>query len=288
MNRRAVKRGRQGEGQWSVREDKTILLGSNERRQIRRRQLKNLIESATQDIGATANLYSEASASRIANPTELFSTLYFSARGEGVSEKILRGLEKQTRDWLKDWSPVDAQKIDSVSLGRTRYAYDARRQLRAASEYEFALRTPPDRPISLRVTEWEQALRYPAIIWMKVFLGVEADDEDGNAWAIATGQWVHRWLASGVGNSETNEFRSDSRSGRNPRAHSEKRAPISRPSPSALRRLRATAAGLVELRLEQRALHRRLPRRKTIRFVRLVAHGLGVEARFANRDSNFA
>jgi hypothetical protein len=206
LNQRAVKRGRHGEGQWSVREDKTILLSSNERRQIRRRQLSNLVESATQGIAVTANLYSEASASRIANPTELFSRLYFSARGEGVSQMTLRGLENQTRAWLQDWSPVDAQKIDSINLGRTRYAYDARRQLRAASEYEFALRTPPDRPISLGVTDWEQALRWPAIIWMKVFLGVEADDEDGNAWAIATGQWVHRWLAEGAGSSETNEF----------------------------------------------------------------------------------
>ncbi|MEO6969921.1 MAG: PD-(D/E)XK nuclease family protein [Chthoniobacterales bacterium] len=206
LNQRAVRRGRQGEGQWSVRENHTLILGANERRQIRRRQLSNLIESTTQGIGVTANLYSESSASRIANPSELFSRLYFAARGDGVSQQTLQALEKQTRDWLQDWSPVDAQKIDSINLGRTRYAYDARRQLRAASEYEFALRTPPDRPISLRVTDWEQALRWPALVWMKIFLGVEANDEGDNAWAIATGQWVHRWLAEGAGQPETNEF----------------------------------------------------------------------------------
>jgi hypothetical protein len=206
LNRRAVKRGRQGEGQWSVRENKTLLIGPIERRQIRRRQLSNLMETATRGIGVTANLYSESSASRIANPSDLFSRLYLSARGEGVSHQTLHALEQQTREWLQDWSPVDAQKINSVSLGRTRYAYDARRQARAASEYEFALRTPPDRPVSLRVTEWERALRWPAIVWMKLFLGVEADDEEGSAWAIATGQWVHRWIAEGAGSSETNEF----------------------------------------------------------------------------------
>ncbi len=206
LNRRAVKRGRHGEGQWSVRENKTLLIGTNERRQIRRRQLSNLVEAATHGTGVTANLYSESSPSRIANPSELFTRLYFSARGEGLSQQTLHELEKQTRDWLEGWSPVDAQKIDSVNLGRTRYAYDARRQLRAAGEYEFALRTPPDRPISLRVTDWERALRHPALVWLKVFLGVEADEEDGSAWAIATGQWVHRWLAEGVGGSEHNEF----------------------------------------------------------------------------------
>ncbi len=207
LNQRAVKRGRQGEGQWSVCENKTLLLGSSERRQIRRRQLNNLVESATQGIGVTANLFSESAASRIANPSELFSRLYLSARGAGVSQQTLQVLEKQTRTWLQDWSPIDAQKIDSVSLGRTRYAYEARRQKRAAGEYEFALRAPPDRPVSLRVTEWERALRSPAIVWLKVFLGVEADEKESSAWAIATGQWVHRWLAEGAGqSSETNEF----------------------------------------------------------------------------------
>jgi len=206
LNRRAVKRGRQGEGHWSVCEGKTLLLGTTERRQIRQRQLRNLMESATAAIGTTANLYSESSPSRIANPTEFFSRLYFAARGQGVSRKTLEDLEQQTRAWLKDWSPVDAQKIDSISVGRTRYAYDARRRRRKFGEYEFVLRTPPDRPVSLRVTEWEQTLNRPALVWMKVFLGIEPGREDGDTWAIATGQWVHRWLAESVRDSSASGF----------------------------------------------------------------------------------
>jgi hypothetical protein len=206
LNRRAVRRGRQGEGQWSVRADKTLLLGASERRQLRRRQLMNLVESVTADIGVAANLYSGSFPSRISNPSDLFSRLYFAARGSGLSHETLHALEEETRSWLKDWSPLDAQKIDSISLGRTRYAYDARRQSRAAGEYEFALRLAPDRPISLRVTEWEQALKWPALVWMKLFLGVETEDETGDAWAIATGQWVHRWLAEAVQDSSANGF----------------------------------------------------------------------------------
>jgi len=206
LNRRAAKRGRQGEGHWTVREGKTLLLGRNEQRQIRRRRLFNLVESVTAGIGATANLYSEAMPSRIANPTELFSWLYFSAKGRGVSQQTLHALQEQTRDWLKDWSPVDAQKLDAISVGRTGYAFSARRQLRAAGEYEFALRKPPDQEKSLRVTQWEQALRWPAIVWMKLFLGVEPDDDNGDSWAVATGQWVHRWLADSVRNGEERKF----------------------------------------------------------------------------------
>jgi hypothetical protein len=198
LNRRAVRRGRHGEGQWSIAESKTFLLGSSERRQIRRRRLRNLVESATAGIGVTASLYSESSPNRIANPTEFFSRLYFDARGRGVSQQTIEALEERTREWLADWSPVDAQKIDSINVGRTRYAYDMRRQPRAFGEYEFGLRAPPDKPVDLRVTDWEAAVKSPAIVWMKIFLGVEADDENGDAWATATGQWVHRWLADSV------------------------------------------------------------------------------------------
>jgi PD-(D/E)XK nuclease superfamily protein len=206
LNRRASKRGRQGEGHWSVRQGKTLLFGSYEQWQIRRRQLLNLVESVTAGIGASASLYSEATPSRIANPSEFFSWLYFNAHGRGVSQQTLHSLEEQTRDWLKNWSPVDAQKVDSISVGRTRYAFDARRQLRPAGEYEFALRSRPDEQKSLRVTQWEQALRSPAIVWMEIFLGVVPDNDDGNAWALATGQWVHRWLADSVGNDGERKF----------------------------------------------------------------------------------
>ena len=206
LNRRASKRGRQGEGHWSVREGKTLLLGRNEQRQIQRRQLINLVESVSAGIAASASLYSEATPSRIANPSEFFSWLYFNTHGRGVSQQTLHSLEQQTRYWLKDWSPVDDQKVDSISVGRTRYAFDARRQLRPAGEYEFALRTSPDQEISLRVTQWEQALRWPAIVWMEVFLGIEPEDDTGDAWAVATGQWVHHWLAESVRNGGERKF----------------------------------------------------------------------------------
>jgi PD-(D/E)XK nuclease superfamily len=206
LNRRASKRGRQGEGHWSVREGKALLLGRNEQRQIHRRQLFNLVESVRAGIAATASLYSEATPSRIANPSEFFSWLYFNTHGRGVSQQTLHSLEQQTRDWLKGWSPVDDQKVDSISVGRTRYAFDARRQLRPVGEYEFALRSPPDQEKSLRVTQWEEALRRPAIVWMEIFLGVEADDDTGDAWAVATGQWVHRWLADSVRNGGQQKF----------------------------------------------------------------------------------
>src|SRR5205814_118747 len=149
LNRRALKRGRQGEGHWSIREGKTLFLGANEQRSIRRRRLMNLLESVTAGIGASANLYSDASPSRTATPNEFLSRLYFCSRGHALSEGTLHVIESQTRSWLKDWSPVDPPKVDSISVGRTRYAFDSRRTQRPASEYEFALRAPPSHPITV-------------------------------------------------------------------------------------------------------------------------------------------
>jgi len=206
LNRRTVKRGHQGEGHWSVRENNALLLGPTERRQIMLRQFFNLIESATSGIGLTANLYSDSFPSRISNPSEVFSRLYFTTRGQGVSQETMHALEKETREWLGNWSPVDAEKIDSISVGRTRFAYDARRRVAPATEYEFGLRNPPDREITLRVTDWEQALRWPALVWMKTFLGVEAEDENADAWTISTGQWVHYWLAQAAQVSNGSQF----------------------------------------------------------------------------------
>src|SRR5207247_11237528 len=119
----------------SVREVRTLGLGRNEQRQIHRRQLFNPLESVRAGIAASASLYSEATPSRIANPSEFFSWLYFNTRGRGVSQQTLHSLEQQTRDSSKGWSPVDDQKVDSIRVGRTRYASDARRPLRRVGAY---------------------------------------------------------------------------------------------------------------------------------------------------------
>jgi hypothetical protein len=41
---------------------------------------------------------------------------------------------------------------------------------------------------------------------MKIFLRVAPNDDNGDAWAVATGQWVHRWLADSVGNGGDRKF----------------------------------------------------------------------------------
>lgn len=119
LNRHAVKRGRYGEGQWSIAEGKTFLLGSAERRQIRRRQLRNLMESTTAGVGVTANLYSESSPSRIANPTEFFRVFILRRDTEAFRNAHCRHWNsKRENGWTTGHQLTHKRPIRSMSAER--------------------------------------------------------------------------------------------------------------------------------------------------------------------------
>ncbi len=194
LNRRSHRRGSQGEGHSVVAEGTTWCLGSSERRQIALRQLENSIEGTSAQIAVTANLLEESAPSRSANPSDFFTRLYFRARGKAVSQATMDRLHAQTHSWLAG-SERKAEAVPS-GLRQTRIAYDARRQDDCPfGEYEFALRIPRAAPVTLAATALERALTSPALVWMNAYLGVSPEDEDIQAWSLATGKWAHRWLA---------------------------------------------------------------------------------------------
>ena len=215
LNRGVIRQGRHGEGQWSLKEGKTFYLGAAEQREIARRQFFNLIEPAGKEIGVTASLFQASAPERTWNPSDFFLRLYFTARGQAVSQEVMRTLEETTRVWLQN-SPALAGALDSgtavsdpsdsADVAKTRVAYDARRRPGNSGEYEFALLKPLERAISVRITDWENALRTPALVWMKIFLGVEPDGESDDGWSRSIGQWVHSWLAHAAAAFRGNQF----------------------------------------------------------------------------------
>jgi hypothetical protein len=46
------------------------------------------------------------------------------------------------------------------------------------------------------VSEFEQLLSAPALVWLKRYLGVKAAEENGSVWNTSSGKWVHDWLAA--------------------------------------------------------------------------------------------
>ena len=194
LNRSATVRGRHGEGQWSVAEGKTLCLGASERRQLALRQMVNLMESAERAVALTAALFTESIPRRIANPSELFTRLYFNLHGSTLSQTTLEALQLQTRRWIQEMNLPGLGPIDSASVGATRLAYDERRAPKKAGEFDFALRAPPATRVSLSVSDFERFFKFPALIWMKTVLGVQSDDQDVEQWSLAMGNWVHQWL----------------------------------------------------------------------------------------------
>ena len=197
LNRRATRQGKQGEGHFIVEEGKTFLLGAQDLRRIALRQFAAAIESADHAVGITASLVQESAPERFWNPSELFSQIYFAAEGNPLSQETMSKLHQQTQAWLRDQNSLPIVPGSQPNVAQTRVAYEARRKPDVKfGEYEFALRAPIDREITLRTTEWDKIIRMPALIWLKKYLGVENQDAELNQWKVATGIWVHDWLAS--------------------------------------------------------------------------------------------
>jgi PD-(D/E)XK nuclease superfamily protein len=204
LNRRAARQGRQGEGHTAIRENHTLYLGPAEQRQIALRQFENLLESATEQITFAASLVQEDAPERLWNPSELFTQHYQEANNSPLTQKAMSQLQTQTRNWLDE--SRDRKKGDvrtSPENKQTRLAYDARRDPKARSgEYDFAFRSKPPFVPTLSVSEFEQLLAAPGLVWLKRYLGVKAAAEGGNIWNTSTGKWVHDWLAAIVTGTE--------------------------------------------------------------------------------------
>lgn len=198
LNERNKQASRFGEGPRVARQDTALCLGARERRAFALRQLLNVIESTTHSIAVTADLHSYAPHEQTINPSEFYAQLFFRARGEALSQREIVQLHQQTRRWLAQQEFLGTDKSREVDLTQTARAYRERRRDAPAGEYEFAFRpdASPEREIELSATDLSNALKRPALVWIKHFLGVEADEIDEGSWNLATGQWVHRWLAT--------------------------------------------------------------------------------------------
>jgi hypothetical protein len=198
LNRRASRQGRQGEGHTAIRENHTVYLGPAQQRQIALRQFETLVESATQQITFTASLVQEDAPERLWNPSELLTRHYQETHKRPLTQMEMNQLQARTRSWLdKARDPKRSDRTASREIGSTRIAYDARRDPNVPSgEYDFAFRSKAAVVPTLSVTEFEQLIAAPALVWLKKYLGIKAADQSGNVWNSSTGKWVHDWLAA--------------------------------------------------------------------------------------------
>ena len=196
MNERAVGQGRHGEGHTAVGPGHTFYLGPAEQHQIELRQFQALVESVRHKITFTASLVMEDAPERLWNPSELFTRDYQETWQAPLTQQVMNRLHAETRRWLQQLRPSPATG-SAKEQEQTRIAYDDRRDPAGRSgEYDFAFRSaPPDVP-TLSVSDFEQLISAPALIWMKKYLGIKAAEENINVWNTSSGKWVHDWLAA--------------------------------------------------------------------------------------------
>ncbi len=207
LNARATRSGRQGEGHAVLEKGKTFLLGAQDERRVALRQFAAALESVEHGLAITASLLQESAPERLWNPSELFSQIYFATEKTPLSQQTMSMLREQTRAWLIDHDSARPARSKNPDVHQTRIAYDARHKGDVKfGEYEFALRESIDREITLRTTEWDKVVKTPALIWLKKYLDVENEEPDLNQWNVATGIWVHDWLASIAGTKNKNVF----------------------------------------------------------------------------------
>ena len=191
LNKRAARQGSQGEGHVSVSAGHSLYLGPIEQRGIALRQFDALVESPTEAITLAASLVQEAAPERPWNPSECLTRLFFTNRHQPLTQVTLKALRRPT---MLPRRSVPA----TAGVHPTLVAFNARRDsLTPAGEYDFALRpNASDRSAPIvSVSDLEQMVASPAIIWIKRYLGAEADDDMMNPWAAVGGKWVHHWLA---------------------------------------------------------------------------------------------
>jgi hypothetical protein len=201
LNAQAEMQGRQGAGHRTVRPGYAAILGPAQRQALVQRQFYNLIEAATCGLTLTASLFDETDPSRRLLPSALLTHLFQAQEGRPLSDAEMENLERRTTAWLAEASPASADTPAPEEIEATREAYTSRRRSGVPfSVYEFALDRPPARPVSLSCRTWERAIGAPAMVWLKIVIGVESDEAMAwpDLWKTAIGAWSHRWLSRAI------------------------------------------------------------------------------------------
>lgn len=183
-NRKIQTQGTFGEGHFAV--THIPCLGPHERNILQRRDFQSLRH--TSHLVATTCLKSDADPAVSARPSLWFSELFHELHGKPPLLADLRAAvsPRQPRDSI----PADVGEVSAARNVRLNPNLPF-------GPWEFS--SPTGSPSSLAVVDVEQIMREPAIVWMKIFLGVAPPEKNTLPWMATAGIWTHRWLRSMCG-----------------------------------------------------------------------------------------
>ncbi len=200
-NARQCRSGSQGVGHQIVPATGGWILDAASQRAVLQRKFLNILESASEHLSLSAALLKADAMDRPWQASDWYAKLFTAVEKKPLDAAALQGLAAQTHAWLEThktlWPHPASTDRDPASIAAASSAYRQRQDPdQAFGPYEFALSMPPETPLTLSCKEWQDALRQPALVFLKRVLHVSAQTdfaaEDRSALCIGT--WVHQWL----------------------------------------------------------------------------------------------
>ena len=196
LNRRGVVEGAQGAGHASVREDRGHCLLPLERRDLSLRDLCAAIE-ATREAVCLCALTGQGG--RPLLPSDFFLHAYRRKTGSTLDEMAFGELALHTEQETARHQSLSSSDNLMPDLAEMERAYLVRRDpTQPYRGFEFSYAEPPPEPVQMPCKAWETAWLHPDSIWLERIIGVAPWPNGDLSWPLATGIWVHRWLASAL------------------------------------------------------------------------------------------
>ncbi len=183
------------EGTRPLHPGKGLLLTRGDHQQLAQRRFLALLESPTRGLALAASLADECDPERRLQPNLFLLQTFASLKGAPLDEKAMEALRRHTA--AGQAAASEPTTAPAPRFETTQRAHEIRRAEQPFGEFDFGLKTPPSDPPRLGCKEWEEAFQFPAIVWMRHWLGVEEISPLGGdrPWSLAIGTWVHQWLA---------------------------------------------------------------------------------------------
>jgi len=205
LNRRVLRQGAQGEGDWTVAPGHGLLVTAGDRHRLARASFARLAALPTTGLVLGARRADPADG-RAARFSEYFWTLAAHALGRLPEDQDWDELAQKSRAALESaqaaWPEKGGAAFTGPGVEATARAHITRRDAaKPFDEFSFCLKEKPATALRLSCKAWEEAVARPGAAWFKHLLRVERRwdpaTEDGVRRVVGT--WAHAWVRPGPG-----------------------------------------------------------------------------------------
>lgn len=194
LNRRALKTGSQGEGQYVVAEGRALMPGAVDEATRREELLTTLIASTSEQVIATVSLRDPAEPSMSRGASEWIVRLIAADRDTWPNADKLETWATATEAAFQNQASVDAtiHFLEIELANERRFNPD-----KPFDTFSYGFESPPEDGLVLSASQWENVFSRPASVWYQSVLMARPPEDfasDESSAVMARGTWTHAWL----------------------------------------------------------------------------------------------